>query len=286
MAKEFNVACPSCSAIFSVPAELAGEMAECAECNAVFEIPCPPQAPEEAASGGNYEETPTGAITGVASDGEGVTNTVRLSRTSIGMIPKVKDAFNFDQPANVPRAGAPAPRPSPAPQPRAAAPKPSIVPPQPRPSITPPPRPAPQQAAPPPPQAPAAGHGTSISIKKTGGKSFSAPQKKMAIQAPPDDDEPESEEVNEEASTRVQAPVNINSDDGFSDGRSDKSYATALILCWVGGWLGLHRFFLGQTVMGVAMLCTLGGCGVWWLIDFAMIVFGVFKDKDGNFLKN
>ena len=281
MANEFNVACPSCSAIFSVPAELAGEMAECAECSAVFEIPCPPQGPGASDESNNYEETPTGAITGVASDGEGVTNTVRLSRTSIGMIPKVKESFNFDQPSRVPRPGAPPPQP-----------KPSIVPPQPRPAAAPPPpRPAPPpSAAPPPPapQAPATRSSTSISIKK-GGKSFTAPPRKPAVQAPPPpDEEAESDDVAaEEHSTKVQTQVSISPGGGSSDdGRSDKSYATALVLCMFGGWLGLHRFFLGQTPLALAMLFTLGGCFVWWIIDFMMIIFGVFKDKDGNFLKN
>jgi len=87
--KEFKVSCPKCKASFSVPLEFAGETAECAECEFVFEIPKPDE-PQ------NYEVTETGTITGVEIDEKIAKGTVRLSRTSIGMIPTMKDRFNFD----------------------------------------------------------------------------------------------------------------------------------------------------------------------------------------------
>ncbi len=92
--KEFKVACPKCKASFSVPLEFAGETAECAECEFVFEIPKPEDAESQ-----NYNVTETGTITGVEIDDKISKSTVRLSRTSIGMIPTMKDKFNFDAPS-------------------------------------------------------------------------------------------------------------------------------------------------------------------------------------------
>lgn len=48
------------------------------------------------------------------------------------------------------------------------------------------------------------------------------------------------------------------------------------------GVFGAHRFYVGRTGSGVAMLCTLGGMGIWWLYDMILIVAGEFKDADGR----
>ena len=85
MPEEVDVACPSCNAVFSVPLEFCGETAQCAECDAIFEIPNP----DEAGSDENMTGTDTGPIKGAEADPGEATNTVRLSRTGIGMIPQV-----------------------------------------------------------------------------------------------------------------------------------------------------------------------------------------------------
>jgi TM2 domain-containing membrane protein YozV len=57
---------------------------------------------------------------------------------------------------------------------------------------------------------------------------------------------------------------------------------TTLLLCFFVGLLGVHRFYTGSTGIGVVQLLTLGGCGLWALIDFIMILTGAYKDGQGN----
>ena len=61
-----------------------------------------------------------------------------------------------------------------------------------------------------------------------------------------------------------------------------KDWLTALLLCFFLGYLGVHRFYSGSTGIGVAQLLTLGGCGVWTMIDFILILAGSYKDGQGN----
>jgi TM2 domain-containing membrane protein YozV len=63
-------------------------------------------------------------------------------------------------------------------------------------------------------------------------------------------------------------------------------WITCLLLCWFLGIFGVHRFYTGHTALGVVQLLTLGGCGIWTLIDFIVIVSGNFKDAEGNPIKN
>ncbi len=68
--------------------------------------------------------------------------------------------------------------------------------------------------------------------------------------------------------------------------KSDKDWLTTLLLCLFLGGLGIHRFYVGKTGTGILQLITLGGCGIWSLIDLIMIVTGSFSDKDGYAIKN
>lgn len=68
--------------------------------------------------------------------------------------------------------------------------------------------------------------------------------------------------------------------------KSDKSFVTVLLLCFFLGGLGVHRFYVGKTGTGILMLLTLGGLGIWSLIDFVMIAIGSFKDANGLPIKS
>ncbi len=66
---------------------------------------------------------------------------------------------------------------------------------------------------------------------------------------------------------------------------SDKGFVPATLLCFFLGALGIHRFYVGKIGTGILMLLTLGGLGIWTLIDFVMIIVGSFTDKKGLPLK-
>lgn len=62
---------------------------------------------------------------------------------------------------------------------------------------------------------------------------------------------------------------------------SEKSRLAALLLCWLLGIFGAHRYYAGKIGTGILMLMTGGGLGIWWLVDFVMVITGAFKDKSG-----
>jgi TM2 domain-containing membrane protein YozV len=61
-----------------------------------------------------------------------------------------------------------------------------------------------------------------------------------------------------------------------------KSFTTAVLLSFFFGGLGIDRFYLGYTGLGIAKLFTCGGLGIWSLIDFVMIVMRKVPAADGS----
>ena len=66
---------------------------------------------------------------------------------------------------------------------------------------------------------------------------------------------------------------------------SPKSRLAVTLLAWFLGCFGAHRFYLGKTGTAIAMLFTMGGLGIWALIDFIFAVTGTMKDKEGKLIK-
>jgi TM2 domain-containing membrane protein YozV len=50
-----------------------------------------------------------------------------------------------------------------------------------------------------------------------------------------------------------------------------KDPTTVLIVSIFAGSLGIDRFMIGDTGLGVGKLLTAGGCGVWWIVDLFLI---------------
>ena len=63
---------------------------------------------------------------------------------------------------------------------------------------------------------------------------------------------------------------------------SDKRVLPAAILAFFFGVFGVHRFYAGKVGTGVVQLLTLGGLGIWALVDFVLIVCGEFRDGEGH----
>jgi thiol:disulfide interchange protein len=69
-----------------------------------------------------------------------------------------------------------------------------------------------------------------------------------------------------------------------SSAAGGKSWLVAVLLCVFLGGLGIHRFYLGYTWQGIVQLLTLGGLGIWALIDFIRIIIRSLEPKDGPYV--
>jgi hypothetical protein len=66
---------------------------------------------------------------------------------------------------------------------------------------------------------------------------------------------------------------------------SDKDWTTTILISFFLGTLGIDRFYLGYTGLGILKLLTIGGCGIWALIDLVRIAMGSIDDAQGRPLR-
>lgn len=64
-----------------------------------------------------------------------------------------------------------------------------------------------------------------------------------------------------------------------SDG---KSFLVTWLLALLVGVFGVDRFYLGKIGTGLLKLFSLGGLGVWWLVDLIIVLSGAARDKTGR----
>ena len=63
---------------------------------------------------------------------------------------------------------------------------------------------------------------------------------------------------------------------------SERKVLPVFLLALVLGPFGAHRFYVGKTGTAILQILTLGGLGIWTLVDLVMIISGHFRDKEGE----
>lgn len=71
----------------------------------------------------------------------------------------------------------------------------------------------------------------------------------------------------------------------FTTDTSYKSRKTALMLCLIGGIFGLHYLYVGRYGRAIICMFTMNFIMLGWFADMIMILFGGFKDRYGDYLK-
>jgi hypothetical protein len=82
----------------------------------------------------------------------------------------------------------------------------------------------------------------------------------------------------------TETPKQSKTDAVIQDLRINPEWLITGLFCFFLGFLGVHRFYNGKIGTGILMILTLGGFGIWTMIDFIMVLFGRFRRKDGTLI--
>lgn len=78
------------------------------------------------------------------------------------------------------------------------------------------------------------------------------------------------------------------SDDGLArehprdGGPGTKSFVMTWLFALFLGFFGVDRFYVGKTGSAVVKLLTLGGVGVWVIVDLVLVLTGNYREKDAR----
>lgn len=67
--------------------------------------------------------------------------------------------------------------------------------------------------------------------------------------------------------------VNSNVNNNTNVGGKPKNKWVAFCLCLFLGMFGAHKFYEGKIGLGILYLCTVGLCGIGWIVDIFVILF-------------
>ena len=61
-----------------------------------------------------------------------------------------------------------------------------------------------------------------------------------------------------------------------------RHFLAVFFISFMWGTFGVDRMYLGKWGTGILKLITLGGCGLWTIIDLILIMSGAMRDKQGR----
>lgn len=59
-------------------------------------------------------------------------------------------------------------------------------------------------------------------------------------------------------------------------------FVTTLLFSLLLGFLGMDRFYLGHTGTAIGKMLTIGGVGIWWIVDIILLITGNLMPEDGS----